>query len=86
MRRCDDDRLYSGTGVDALEGGTGTHWAEIDRSDLATGFAMTLSVGPTVQATASDGTTVIGVEHSGSTVAPELTRSMAARGTTTLLP
>ena len=59
----DDDWLYSGTGVDALEGGTGTDWAEIDRSDLATGFAIDLSAGPAVQATASDGTTVIGVEQ-----------------------
>ena len=36
---------YSGTGVDALDGGTGTDYAEIDRSNLATAFAFDLSAG-----------------------------------------
>ena len=41
---------------------SGTDYAEIDRSNLATAFTLDLSAGPAVQATASDGTTVIGVE------------------------
>ncbi|MCW5732497.1 MAG: VCBS domain-containing protein [Enhydrobacter sp.] len=69
----DNDYLHSGGdyvsaeefghAVDAIDGGTGTDLAYINRWRLMTAFTLDLSAGPDVQATASDGTTVIGVEN-----------------------